>query len=572
MPASTLSRLPVLIVGAGPTGLTLAAALARYGVEVRLIESKPSLSRHTKATNLMQRSQEILSALDMLEALNEIGGAMSRLVVHAYGKPFGASTMHLEETPFHDVILCGQDRFEVSMADGLAQRGVSIEFSVELKSLRQSAEGVVATVASGGKQEEIECEYVVGCDGGAGKTRTFTKNNFTPQTTNVGIRQVDCKLKWRRLSNMSQMWLFYFQNGFAAVVPLPGGVHRILTIEPKPKMPERNPTLEEMQARIREITEDSSATLSDPLWFSYTDLAMGIAPGLRDGRVLLAGDACNPILPNGGQGMNTGIGDAFNLAWKLATVLRCGGNDALLDTYDRERHSLRTSLQNAQYQSLKYTTHVTPEIMQVAMKLFGETALKMGGEYKMAQAFSQLTIHTRKSPLTLDTLGKGGVRAGDRALNESIVNGFETIDVYQLIYSGGWTLFAFTGIGKAASLSIADTLHALKRPDIASYIVTTVGSLESNHPVLYDLDELAHRAYGVKTATLYLIRPDGHVGARIAPCDLKSLAAYALKWIPVEVLQAVPQKGAASPSLSQTVEYKEHRGKSHAASLGGVTI
>jgi 2-polyprenyl-6-methoxyphenol hydroxylase-like FAD-dependent oxidoreductase len=300
MPASTLSRLPVLIVGAGPTGLTLAAALTRYGVRTRLIESKPYLSRHTKATNLMQRSQEILSALDMLTPLNETGGAMSRLVVHAYGKPFGASTMHLEETPFHDVILCGQDRFEASMARGLAERGVSVEFGVALQSLKQSGGSVVATVESRGMQEEIECEYVVGCDGGAGKTRTFTRNDFTPQKTNVGIRQVDCKLKWRRLSTMSQMWLFYFQNGFAAVVPLPGGIHRILTIEPKPNMPERNPTLEEMQSRIREIAEDQSATLSDPLWFSYTDLAMGIAPGLRDGRVLLAGDAGNPILPNGG--------------------------------------------------------------------------------------------------------------------------------------------------------------------------------------------------------------------------------------------------------------------------------
>jgi 2-polyprenyl-6-methoxyphenol hydroxylase-like FAD-dependent oxidoreductase len=132
-PEATAPRLPVLIVGAGPTGLTLAVILARYGVPVRLVEQKPHLSRHTKATNLMQRNQELISALGLLDPLNEIGGQMRRLMVHAYGKSFGPRTMSLKESPFTDVILCGQHNFEQVMAEGLKNLGSILNSEPDLQ-------------------------------------------------------------------------------------------------------------------------------------------------------------------------------------------------------------------------------------------------------------------------------------------------------------------------------------------------------------------------------------------------------------------------------------------------------
>ena len=523
----------VLIVGAGPTGLTLATTLARYGVPARIIEKKPGLSRYTKATNIMQRNQELLAALGLIEPLNAIGGQMRRLMVHAYGKCFGPRTMHLNESPFHDVILCGQHNFERVVADGLHNLGVEIEFDTELTLLSQDGSGATATLVRDGREEQARFDYVVGCDGAAGVTRSFTKHDFTPDKTGVGIRQVDVKLSWKRLSTMEQMWLFYFDQGFAVVVPLPGGVHRVLTIEPKTAFPEREPTLDEMQAKLREVTDDPSLTISDPEWFSYSDLSMGLAPGLRDGRIILAGDVGNPVLPNGGQGMNTGIADAFDLGWKLAAVLKHSGSQALLDTFEAERHAQRDALQKTQFNSLKYTTLVTPKIMQAAFRAFAEPALNRGGEYAMAKAFSQLTQHTRNSPMTLDTVGKKGIRAGERALDSGVNRGFESIHLYDLIYRGGWTLLAFSGRGKATDAATAvQTVAKLGRADLATFTVSTDSRAPAHETMLYDLDEEAHRIYQVIRPTLFLVRPDGHVAARVRPAEIDKLREYLARWLP----------------------------------------
>ena len=532
MAAQANPHIPVLIVGAGPTGLTMAAILTKYGVPVRILEKKSALSRFTKATNLMQRSQEVLYALNLLEPMNEISGFMRRIMVHGYGKCFGPLTMRLQETPFQDVILCGQHNFEAVMAEALGRQGIAIEFNTELKHLQQNGDGIVATVQTPDETQIIHSDYVIGCDGAAGITRTFTKHNFEPKKVGVGIRQVDCKLTWRRLSTMEQMWLFYFQNGFAAIVPLPGGIHRVLTIEPKEHMPERQPTLEEMQVRIREVTADDSVILTEPDWFSYTDLSMGIGSGLRDGRIILAGDVGNPILPNGGQGMNTGISDAFNLGWKLASVINHGAADELIDTYEQERYTLRTALENSQYSALKYTTLVTPKWVQALIRWFGDPLLKWGGEYKMAQAFSQLTINTRESPLTLETMGKKGLRAGDRALDVDLSKGTETVKMYQLIYAGGWTILGFTGTENSNCSTVTEALKAFDRADLPCYIVSTDSRIGSTVPVLYDLDEVAHRTYQVKKPTLYLVRPDGYVGARVSSKDVDKLIKYTARWIP----------------------------------------
>ncbi len=526
----------VLVVGAGPTGLTLATVLARYGVQVRLIERKPRLSQHSKATNLMQRSQEYLYALGLVEPIELLSGHMRRIMVHAYGKCLGPRTMHLPESPFPDVLLCGQHNFEEVVARGFFDAGGKIEFDTELTNLNQGPDGCSVSLVRHGTGEKAHFSHVIGCDGQAGMTRSFTKLDFKTRRTGVGIRQVDCRLTWHRLPSMDQMWLFYFDQGFAAVVPLPDGIHRILFVEPKTRFPEREPTLPEMQAKLREVVEDPSLRLENPEWFSYTDLFMGHAPALRDKRVFLAGDAGNPVLPNGGQGMNTGIADALNLGWKPAAVLNHGGPNSLLDTYNEERHALRLALEKTQWNSLRYTTLVTPKLAQAAFRIFAEPALNHGGESKMAKAFSELLIDTRRSSLSLDSGSTKRVRTGDRALDAHVTDGSQSIRLYSLIYRGGWTLFAFSGC--AAQVNIRGTLTALGAIDarVSTYVVSTASLVEqttgTEWSVLYDLDEEAHRIYGLTASRLILIRPDGHIAVRVTLQEASSLNVFLRNWLP----------------------------------------
>lgn len=509
----------VLIVGAGPTGLTLGILLARYGVAVRIIEKRTELSRHTKATNLMQRTLELLDGIALAEPLRQRGGAMNRVMLRAYGRVLPALDMHMRDSPFPDVVLCGQDEFERQAAAQLSRLGVPIEFGVALTGLSQDGKGCTAQVvrSASGTTETLRADWVVGADGAAGRTRAFTAMQFEPRRTGVVIRQVDATLRWRRSSTGEQMWLFYADRGFSAVVPLPGGVHRVLHVEPREDVPEREPTASEMQQRLRDVAGDPDAQLDQVRWASYTDLAMGLAPTLRDGRVLLAGDAGNPVLPNGGQGMNTGIADAFGLAWRLTAVSHHRAPGTLLDTYAAERHDLRARLQKAQHAGLRYSVLSTPAPARALVRWLAAPALAYGGGRAMARSFSELAVTARRSPITRQ-VGRGpGVRAGDRAPDAGVSHAGRTVRLRATVHDGAWTLLAFFGTGRRADpRGAAAALTAA--PPMTGYLIDATSrppeAQEAGIVTFDDPDGEAHRAYGYREPTVLLVRPDGYVAVR----------------------------------------------------------
>ncbi len=240
------------------------------------------------------------------------------------------------------------------------------------------------------------------------------------------------------------MWLFYFADGFAVVVPLLDGYYRILTIEPSSNIPNRNPTLEEMKTKLIEVTKDNSIEMLEPKWFSYANLNMGIAPQIIDNRVILAGDAGNPILPNGGQGLNTGIQDSFNLAWKLADVIKGNVKAEHLTTYQTERLALRIELEKIQFNSLKYTTKA-PKFMQWVIGKLGNWMLDKGGEKGMAKTFSQLNVLYKKRTLTVDKIKKGNVKAGNRILDRDLIQAstLQEVSLFNQLTKPVWKLIVF---------------------------------------------------------------------------------------------------------------------------------
>ena len=519
----------VLVVGAGPTGLSLAAALTRLNISVKIIEQKPGLSDTTKATNLMHGTQEQLAIYNLEAPMAHISGKMERMIMEGYGQNLGARTMHINESPFKDVLLLGQDNIERLLAQSLNQAGTQIDFDTKLISLTQDEIGVKATLKHGNNTTEEYYKYIVGCDGPWGVTRTFTSCNFEPVKTNRSIRQVDARLKWKRLSSMKQMWLFYFPLGFAVVVPLLDGYSRILTIEPTENIPDRKPTLDEMRSKLIEVTQDDSIELADAKWFSHANLSMGIAPGLIDRRVILAGDAGNPILPNGGQGLNTGIQDSLNLAWKLAAIIKANAPDTLLKTYESERLTLRAALEKVQFNSLKYTTNA-PAFMQWAIRTLGNTLLDKGGEKQMAKAFSQLNVSYRKSELTIKSK-KSKVPSGSRIMDADLVKatGLKEVSLFRELCTPYWKLIYFDA--KQYLKEVGNKLTNYAGKSIKPIIITSsTKNIYNAQNLYYDIDELAHKVYDISGPTLLLVRPDNFIAARVPAADFATIDQYVKTW------------------------------------------
>ena len=277
-----------------------------------------------------------------------------------YGANVGPRSMVLTESPHSQVLFLGQNLIDATLATAFTARGHHIHFKHRLAKLQQTPEGVQATITTDAGDASHHFKYVVGCDGPRSTTRTFTNCDFEPIKTGKYVWQVDATLHWKRLKTMQQMWLYYYDIGFGAVIHLPNNVTKVMAFEPKESMPNRVPTLEEMQQKLRQMSGDATATLTNPTWLSHGELLTGVAPALIDKRILLAGDACNPILPNGGQGLNVGIQDALNLAWKLHDVLKGYASDSLLATFSTERRSIRLALEKVQLSTLKYTLPATP--------------------------------------------------------------------------------------------------------------------------------------------------------------------------------------------------------------------
>ena len=215
--------------------------------------------------------------------------------------------------------------------------------------------------------------------------------------------------------------------------------------------------------------------------------------------------------------MYTGIADAYDLGWKLAAVIAHGAPDALLDTYHHERHALRAALQKAQHASLRYTTLRTPAPVRAAFRALAGPILDHGGERRVALAFSELTLHTRRSPLSVDRAGRRGLRAGDRALDARVTSGGQPTTPYEHLYRGRWTLLSFTGRPAGDPTSLHAALVRLDRADVATAVKSTGARPPRGIPALWDLDTEAHHAYGLTQPTVVLVRPDGHSPSASAP-------------------------------------------------------
>ncbi|MEV1177719.1 FAD-dependent monooxygenase [Nonomuraea sp. NPDC049784] len=320
----------VLIVGAGPAGLALATALAGQGVDAVLVDKAASGANTSRAAVVHARTLEVLREIGVSDELVSLGITVPRFTVRDRDRILLTVAFDDLPTDFPYTLLVPQDVTERVLLDRLRAAGGTVHRPYEVTNIEQSSTGVTATTADG---RRIRASYAVGTDGMHSTVREHSGISFTGDTYAQSFVLADVRLDWAGAAD--EVSLYFAPAGVTVVAPLPGGRHRIVaTVEEAPE----HPAIPDIQALLdTRGPRAHPATVTDLVWSSRFRVHHRLADRYRAGRIFLAGDAAHVHSPAGGQGMNTGIQDALNLAGKLTAALRDGAPETVLDAYEAER-------------------------------------------------------------------------------------------------------------------------------------------------------------------------------------------------------------------------------------------
>ena len=330
----------VLIVGAGPTGLSLACQLLRHGIDFVIVEKNEGVTPYSKAIGVHARTLEIYEQLNLAQQAVKQGtiAGKARLLVDGEVRgelDFSHIGQGLSSYPY--VLMLEQSKNERLLHEYLQSNGREVQWQTELQSFDQSDSVVTAKLQSAdGTASTVEAKYLVGCDGPKSLVRHTLGLGFSGSTFERTFYVADAQVDWKFTHDAMHACLA--KESFCLFFPLKGEKrYRIVGVFPDEFAKDAGDVLyEEIEARIKELAK-LDLDIHDVEWFSTYKVHTRHAERFSKGRCFLAGDSAHIHSPAGGQGMNTGIQDGYNLAWKLALVLRRVANEKLLNTYNEER-------------------------------------------------------------------------------------------------------------------------------------------------------------------------------------------------------------------------------------------
>jgi 2-polyprenyl-6-methoxyphenol hydroxylase-like FAD-dependent oxidoreductase len=326
----------VLIVGGGPTGITLGLQLQRYGVPFRIIEKRRPEPSPSKALSINTASLHLLADFGITDDLVSQGRRIQVVTLHYQNCRMRRIRFKTLGSPYPYFLMLPQPDTEAALERRLAEGGHEIERDCELLHLEQDAAEVRVIIRNGSAVKHERYDYVAGCDGGLSKVRHELGFNFTGHDYAMYFLLADVKIEWS--GRHAEGHYFVQDDGFMILLPLKNGFHRVVLKAAGLCPPGYKPTLTEIQTEVARYNV-GDLQVADPIWLSSAPFYNRSAPAFRQGRVFLAGDAAHMFSPIGGFGMNTGIGDGFNLGWKLGFVHQGLGTETLLKSYDEERHA-----------------------------------------------------------------------------------------------------------------------------------------------------------------------------------------------------------------------------------------
>jgi 2-polyprenyl-6-methoxyphenol hydroxylase-like FAD-dependent oxidoreductase len=495
----------VLIVGAGPTGLVLALWLSRLNVRVRIVDKLAEPATTSRALAVQARTLEFYRQFGFADRLVERGRKATaanlwvagRDVAHLVFGDMGAGI-----SPFPYALIYPQDEHERLLIRCLEQQGVVVERQTELVRLEEMSDHVVAHLATAdGVTSRCKARFIAGCDGAHSVVRQALGIDFGGGTYEHLFYVADVDARGTVMNG--ELHVALDSTDFLVVFPLKddGRARFVGTIRDDVAGRPGELGWDDVSPRVRQWLDVAVSRVN---WFSTYRVHHRVADRFRRGPVFLLGDAAHIHSPVGGQGMNTGIGDAINLAWKLASVVLGTSDAAILDTYEAERIAFARRLVATTDQAFTIVTSSTPIArllrLRVVPRLLPIFFASRAARRLAFRTVSQTTIHYRHSSLSEGRAG--ALRGGDRL--PWVPPGANGLDNFEPLRAIAWQVHVY---GDAAS-EIGELCAARRLP---------LHAFEWRHVM---------RGCGLRRHALYLVRPDGYLAFVDERQNTKSLAAY----------------------------------------------
>jgi len=516
------NKTEVLIVGAGPTGLMMACQLAIHQVSFRIIDKSDSPSANSGALILQARSLEIFEKMGIAnEALKE-GRIADKVNILFNGKRVTTTSIKaigegLSQFPF--LLMLEQSKTEKLLIKFLSEHGHSVDRGIQFKSFTQNSEETTSVLMLSDKSEQsITAKYLIAADGGNSTIRELLKIPFTGKTYPKPIFIMDCTAKTD--FKPGEINFVFSDSTVAGFFPLSGSRWRIDGSLPKEMESLQTIKSEDIEKKLHLWTK-INFTAEDNDWFSVSHSHLKYAGSIKAGNCFLAGDAAHVNTPVGAQGMNTGLQDAYNLAWKLAFVLKLKAKPQLLDSYSTERQGISKGF--ARYADVVFklvtnTNSIVKYLRMHIMKLFFGVIFPLLEKRKsfrkmFFKSISQIDIHYHNSILSLTESEQyfphGAPSTGDRLPYVEFSFKGEHTTNYKILNPASFNLIVLANTLPSELKKIAEHY---------SLAVTLIPKLRETKSVYNKLC--------ITQSGFYLIRPDMYIALQSANMDTHHLEKY----------------------------------------------
>ena len=534
---------PILIVGAGPTGMTAAMELSRFGIPVRIVDKRLTPSTTSRALAVQARTLELLEQRGLSQEMLKIGNPGNAATVYGDGKCLGKVRLNKIKSHYNFILLLSQAETERILREQLDRQGVSIERGTEaiaiaqLGSSSEPGQGGVRAVLRDreGNLEELEASYLISAEGAHSMARRTLNMQFQGKSLRENYALADLHLDGDLPDD--ELSIFATQQGLMAVFPMGNRHFRFIATDPAgdDDQADGEPTLAELQ-KLYDENSHIPVRLRDMTWSSRFRINSRMVHDLRERRIFLGGDAAHIHSPAGGQGMNTGIQDMINLSWKLAFVWQGKADPEILNTYEEDRLPVIRSVVSKSEAATAALTSGSPIVHQLITHI-APLLLDTHFIQQLSTGFiSEVVSNYRASALSQTHRAHGSLRAGDRLPNLDVAfwenDALHEAPLYDLLDPSRFTLLLVSNDPNTAAFSSAKDKAIYPWPPMLKVKqITAVTSKESAKESASQF----HDAFG-SSRGLFLVRPDSYLGFVGDFDDLPALAEWLSRWLPLAAL------------------------------------